>query len=176
MKTSVHHHPFFNFTRQENWVIQSASADHPIVGKRAERVNQLSDADIELINHIFYPIHDLSIQEQKEKIKGIIDKHVISFQGNIYLNRALNTIDPSLLVQSTTFNRLLSPRKNLAIIIPGQLRKVYRTKGFIVNMSRNADVFICTDSEYAKEVEQLNARRYEIIDGLMYAIKDIHKG
>ena len=39
-------------------------------------------------------------------------------------------------------------------------------------MSRNADVFICTDSEYAKEVEQLNARRYEIIDGIgMYANK-----
>ena len=138
--------------RQPNWVIQSGSQD---------RTDQL------LLTPNLYgikawewikPGYDAYLDKNQEKSyrlwKEVLDEH----QNEILLLRAINQYAPSLLKMSKPRTRGISFKYRIAIILPGELRCMNQSKEFLRELSKKADIFICTSERFKEESTMIKSR------------------
>ncbi len=151
------------FEKQEQWVLQSASADQPvrnstkICAKDKEAVNALHE-----IQKAFAHMQDARFDIAKKSLQASLKEH----PNNLLLARGINRIWPNILHQSGPNQWLLPTHKphNIAVLIPGELRCMSRAKPLLQRISNIADIFITTSKEYRQAAEQLRPKALLVIE------------
>ncbi len=150
-----------NFVRQPNWILDSASQN---TDNLSLLINCLDNKRIHAWE-IIKPGLDQYFNDNHEKAKSIWINAQNKDPGNIFLLRTINHFFPEILQYRYPKLSFQLRGKNIAIIIPGELRLIDKSTRFFEILSNKADIFICTSKEYEKEANQIKfAKAISIID------------
>ena len=132
--------------RQEPWVLQSASADqpHPPAGVTATAE---ANAAAALIQH-------------DPDWPAALPAH----PANLVLARAINQQAPQQLTQAVPRWLPRTGRKRLALLLPGELRSLERSRAWLAALRQHADLFICTTAAYAEAATSLRPTGLAVVD------------
>lgn len=137
--------------RQTNWVLQSGSAD---------RVDQLLSTPTanglmtwERIKPCLLALQSNDTHTAQKLWKKLLRNH----STDLLLLRTINALMPSLL-EISRVRKLEKPiGSRIAILLAGELRCLNQNRHFFQALSRNVDIFICTNSAYTQEARSLQA-------------------
>lgn len=132
--------------RQEPWVLQSASADqlHPPAGVATTAEAKAAAALLQ---------HDHSWA-------AALRTH----PTNLVLARAINQQAPQRLTQAVPRWRPRPGRKRLAVLLPGELRSLERSRCWLTALKQHADLFICTTAAYAEAATSLRPAGLAVVE------------
>lgn len=148
--------PFF---QQEPWVLESASADHPVSPSSTEMP----------------PAGPRQAEARALLAEGAqLEQAGRSTEAELLWSRALNLAPADLLVRRVinqlrpSLNRHPLPSllsrppggSRFALLLPGQLRCLEHSREFIERLCRRADLFICTEERYREAAAGLRCRRH----------------
>ena len=132
--------------RQEPWVLQSASADQPDppagVATTAE-----AHAAAALIQH-------------DPNWPAALPAH----PANLVLARAINQQAPQQLTQAVPHWLPRPGRKRFAVLLPGELRSLERSRAWLTDLRQHADLFICTTAAYAEAAASLRPAGMAVVE------------
>ncbi|KZR73259.1 hypothetical protein [Prochlorococcus marinus] len=159
--------------RQEPWVLQSASADRPDPPLPLTQ-SIVSKARQKLLHKI---VRDMEIHNESEVIR-LHKRSLHQYSYDLEFQRAINRLSPNLLnfKPRQLKNRFI--KANIAVIICGELRCLTYTYAFIKRLSKYTDLFICTNSKYAKEAFDLAPMPWQraiIDDEPSFPVTSIHQ-
>ena len=138
--------------RQPNWVIQSGSQD------RADQLLLTPNLHGMKVWEWIKPGYAASLDKNREKSarlwKEVLDEH----QNDLLLLRAINQYSPSLLEMSKPRTRGIPFKYRIAIILPGELRCMNQSNEFLRELSKRADIFICTSERFAEASARIKSK------------------
>jgi hypothetical protein len=148
--------PFF---RQEPWVLESASADHPVTASSREMPPAgPSQAEARAL------LAEGASLEQAGRLAEaeVLWRRALSLApGDLLVRRAINQLRPSLNRHPLPSRLSRPPRgSRFALLLPGQLRCLEQSREFIERLCRHADLFICTEERYREAAAGLRCRRH----------------
>jgi hypothetical protein len=146
-----------HFFRQEPWVLESASADHP-VSPAAPEIPTTRPEEAEARRLIAEGVHLLEAGRPSEA-EALWRRALTIAPGDLLVRRAMNQLCPSL-------NRHPLPRRRsrppwgtrFALLLPGQLRCLDHSRRFLERLCRRADLFVCTEGRYREAAASLRCR------------------
>jgi hypothetical protein len=150
---------FSPFFQQEPWVLQSASADHPVVSGTPETPPACARAARG--RRILEEGWHQQIGGNPEKAEALWRRALELDSGDLLLRRALNRLCPSL-------NHHPLPRRgsrppwgaHVALLVPGELRCLEHSRAFLERLSRRADLFVCTDAAHREAAGTIRCRHH----------------
>ena len=147
--------------RQEQWTLQSASADQPHPPVKV-------------------PAHTEAIKAYALLNSGLSQSEAMQkAPNNLVLARAIHQQDPNLLMQKVPRWWSRPSRMRIAFLLPGELRCLERSKPLLEAFKQRGDLFICTTSTYEKAAVSLNPKALAVIEQsslLSAAEKDLPVG
>lgn len=148
--------PFF---RQESWVLESASADHPVAPTTPELPPAgPENAEARLLLAEGERLHRAGRPGEAE---AIWQRALDLAPGDLLVRRAMNQLCPSLNRHPLPSHRSWPPRgTRFALLLPGQLRCLEHSRGFLERLCRWADLFVCTERRYEEAAASLRCRRH----------------
>lgn len=131
--------------RQPKWVLQSASANRD--DQLTDTPNNDAISAWRLIEKGFAALHS----GEQDKCERIWEAEIKRNSSNLLLLRAVNQGAPHLLRMNSSSLKKPPGKRRIAVILAGELRCIEQYKYFLKDISRHADLFICTDASYAEE-------------------------
>lgn len=132
--------------RQEQWTLQSASADQPHPPLKI-------------------PVQDESIKAHTLLNSGLSQsKAMQQAPNNLVLARAIHQLNPSGLVQKVPRWWYKPRRMRIAFLLPGELRCIERSKPLLQAFKKQGDLFICTTSTYETSATNLKPTALAVIE------------
>ena len=132
--------------RQEPWVLQSGSADQPDPPAGvAATAEALAAAAL--------------IQKDSDWLAALP-----AHPANLVLARAINQLAPQRLTQALPHWLPRTGRKHLAVLLPGELRCLERSRAWLEALRQHADLFICTTAAYAEAATSLRPADLAVVE------------
>lgn len=147
---------YLEFFLQPDWVLQSASRNLSL--SSSQLLSQPSSEHEALINAI-NELHWDTYATKAANVKALLAK----YPSNLILNRLINQLFSSQLPENVYEPQTGTCLPKIAIIIPGELRCLHSSFNFFSSLGQFADIFICTNKEFADEALSLSRNVY-IID------------
>ena len=150
------------FEQQPNWVLQSASADHPISANPFGPIDPMAQQAAELLKSGYQAGQGAGLTAAEAKWRFAHRRH----PRNLWLARGLNTIAPNLLEQRIPrrWRRFQHQQPVLAVLIPGELRCLSRSGPLLKQLGQIADLFITTTNGFRSEALALQPKDLQIIE------------
>lgn len=148
--------PFF---RQESWVLESASADHPVSPTTAE-VPPTGPKNAEA-RRLLAEGARLQRAGRPGEAEAFWRRSLVLAPADLLVRRAINQLCPTLNSHPLPSRRSWPPRgTRFALLLPGQLRCLEHSRGFLEQLCRQADLFVCTEGRYREAATSLRCRRH----------------
>ena len=132
--------------RQEPWVLQSASADQPHPPAGVATTAEANAAAVLIQKDPNWP--------------AALPAH----PTNLVLARAVNQRAPQRLTQAVPRWLPRPGRKRLAVLLPGELRSLERSRTWLKTLRQQADLFICTTAAYAEAASNLRPAGLAVVE------------
>jgi hypothetical protein len=146
--------PFF---RQEPWVLESASADHPVSPTTPE-VAPTSPENAEA-RRLLEEGARLEQAGRPEEAQACWRRALAHAPADLLVRRAMNQLCPSLNRHPLPSRRSRPPRgARFALLLPGQLRCLEYSRGFLEELCSRADLFVCTEERYRMAAASIRCR------------------
>ena len=142
--------------KQPEWVLLSASADHNSECVLVDMPTNDAINSWNLIKNAYSAI----LQNDHDAAQRELRTAITNNPNDLLLNRTINVYYPDLLIQNSNL-RLNVPSSNdfkLAIVIPGELRCFKKTRDFIEELGKYADIYICTSAKYAEVARTISCK------------------
>lgn len=165
------------FDLQPDWVLQSASADHPISANPLRPMDPIAQEAAELLKSGYRAGQVAGIAAAEAQWRFAHRRH----PSNLWLARGLNRVAPHLLEQRIPrrWRRFQHHQPVLAVLIPGELRCLSRSGPLLKQLGRIADLFITTTSGFRSEAIALQPQDLQVIEDdpqLVEAERDLPVG
>ena len=165
------------FEQQPNWVLQSASADHPISADPFGPMDPMAQQAVELLKSGYRAGQEAGLAAAEAEWRFAHHHH----PRNLWLARGLNRVAPNLLEQRIPrrWRRLQHHKPVLAVLIPGELRCLSRSGPLLKQLGRIADLFITTTSGFRSEALALQPKDLQVVEDnpeLVEAERDLEVG
>ena len=146
--------------RQPKWVLQSASTDRP----GPEQLTAQPDADALQAWALIKPGWEAFHSGETLQAEQRLGEAMAQQPNNLLLLRAVNQCAPQLLRQDHISRRGAPWGSRIAVVLPGELRCLSRSRAFFKALRRHADLFVCTSVAFATAAEGLPATELQVVD------------
>ena len=146
--------------RQPPWVLQSASADRPAAELPPAAASATALRSWALIEPGWRALE----AGEHHRAEAHWRQALAQAPTDLLLQRAVNQHAPHLLPCGRPSRRGAPLGSRIAIVLPGELRRLACNLPLLRALARQADLFVCTSTAYAAAARQLPARAVQIVD------------